>query len=226
MRHNKDNKRFSRNTGHLRCMISNMTRDLLRHEKMLTTTPKSKELRRSAEKMITLGKLGTLSARRRAMAFLHDKEIVTKLFSDLGLRFKDRKGGYTRSIKANVRNGDCAPMTLIELVTGPAEKPAEKPVKAKKATPKKAAAKKADPKKTDSKKADSKKADSKKAAPKKAAPKKAAPKKAAPKKAAPKKASAPIKETAKAKPKKEKVKAVAKKVNPKAAGKMPLKKGK
>lgn len=147
MRHNKDNKRFSRNTGHLRCMMSNLTRDLLRHERIKTTTPKSKELRRSAEKMITLGKLGTLAARRRAFAYLHDKEVVTKLFSDLGPRFKDRKGGYTRSIKANLRNGDCAPMTLIELLERPTEKPDEKAGKAKKATAKKAAPKKAAPKK-------------------------------------------------------------------------------
>ncbi len=203
MRHNKGNKRFSRNTGHLRCMMSNLTRDLLRHERLKTTTPKSKELKRSAEKMITLGKLGTLAARRRAMAYLHDKEIVTKLFADLATRFKDRKGGYTRSIKANVRNGDCAPMTLIELVAGPAEKAAEKPAKAKKAPAKKAAPKA-------------------KAAPKKEKAK-AAPKK---EKAAPKAKTAPSSETAKAAPKKEKVKATPKKDGPKPAPKKPVNKKK
>jgi len=116
MRHNRDDKRFNRNTGHLKCMISNMTRDLLTHERVKTTTPKAKEVRRSVEKMITLGKLGTLSARRRAMAFLHDKVVVTKLFVELGPRFKDRKGGYTRMLKVGVRHGDCAPLSLLELV--------------------------------------------------------------------------------------------------------------
>ncbi|MBE9531953.1 MAG: 50S ribosomal protein L17 [Proteobacteria bacterium] len=208
MRHNKDNKRFSRNTGHLRCMMSNLTRDLLRHERLKTTTPKSKELRRSAEKMISLGKLGTLAARRRAMAFLHDKEIVTKLFADLAPRFKDRKGGYTRSIKANVRNGDCAPMTLIELVDRPEEKVDEKPAKAKKAAPKKAKAK------APAKKAAAPKKEAAKKAP---AKKKAAPKKETAEKAAPKKRAAP---------KKESVKPVAKKDGSKPAPKKPVNKKK
>lgn len=163
--------------------MSNLTRDLLRHERIKTTTPKSKELRRSAEKMITLGKLGTLAARRRAMAYLHDKVLVTKLFTDLGPRFKDRKGGYTRSIKANVRNGDCAPMTLIELVDAPVEKPQEKkPAKAKKAAPKKKApVKKAAPKKEKAK-AEPKKAKAKAEAEPKKAKAKAPAKKAADKK--------------------------------------------
>ncbi len=148
MRHNKDDKRFSRNTGHLRSMMSNLTRDLLIHERIKTTTPKAKELRRSAEKMITLGKLGTLSARRRAMAFLHDKALVTKLFTELGPRYKERKGGYTRSIKAGVRHGDCAPVSLIELVDGSYGKAATKPVKESKAAATKKEKAKAVPKKT------------------------------------------------------------------------------
>ncbi len=180
MRHNKDDKRFNRNTGHLRSMMSNLTRDLLTYERIKTTTPKSKELRRSVEKMITLGKLGTLSARRRAMAFLHDKALVTKLFTELGPRYKDRKGGYTRSIKAGVRNGDCAPVSFIELVDGVITKGLPKPEKdAKAGAPKKAAPKK--DKAKESVKADAKK----KATPKKAAPKKDKAKETA--KAAPKK---------------------------------------
>lgn len=138
MRHNRDDKRFNRNTGHLKCMLSNMTGDLLIHERIKTTTPKAKELRRTVEKMISLGKLGTLSARRRAMAFLRDKVIVTKLFAELAPRFKDRAGGYTRILKVGVRHGDCAPLSLIELVEETMDKPSGKAGKSKKAAPKKA----------------------------------------------------------------------------------------
>lgn len=204
MRHNKDDKRFSRNTGHLRSMMSNLTRDLLMHERIKTTTPKSKELRRSAEKMITLGKLGTLSARRRAMAFLHDKALVTKLFTELGTRFKDRKGGYTRSIKAGVRHGDCAPLSLIELVDRAPEKADTKPVKGTKAAAEKkekakGAVKKAAPKKaapTKKEKGKETVVDKAKAAAKKAVtPKKEKAKETV--KSTAKKAEAPKKDTAK-----------------------------
>ena len=183
MRHNRDDKRFNRNSGHLKCMMANMTRDLLLHDRIKTTTPKAKEVRRSAERMITLSKLGTLSARRRAMAFLRDKAVVTRLFTELGPRFKDRKGGYTRMLKVGVRHGDCAPMSLIELVEGAMDKASKggEPAKGKKATSKKDKAKKAAPKKEKAK----------------AAPKKEKAK-AAPKK---EKAKASTKETAKAKPK-------------------------
>ena len=119
MKHNTDNKRFSRNSGHLRCMMANMTCDLLTHERIKTTTPKAKELRRYTEKMITLGKAGTVSARRRAMAFLRSKAVVTKLFDDLAERTATRPGGYTRILKVGRRAGDCAPMSLIELVDLP-----------------------------------------------------------------------------------------------------------
>lgn len=132
MRHNRDDKRFNRNTGHLKCMMANLTRDLLIHERIKTTTPKAKEVRRTAEKMITLSKLGTLSARRRAMAYLRDKVVVTKLFTELAPRFKDRKGGYTRILKVGVRHGDCAPLSLIELVEGPKETAPKEKAKASK----------------------------------------------------------------------------------------------
>ncbi len=162
----------------MKCMMANMTRDLLIHERIKTTTPKAKELRRSAEKMITLGKLGTLSARRRAMGILGDKALVTKLFTELGPRFKDRKGGYTRTLKIGVRHGDSAPMSLIELVEETVEKAAKK-------APAKGAKSKT------------------KAAQKKAKPKASAPKEEKPKATK----AAPEKEKAKAAPKEEKPKA-------------------
>jgi len=115
MRHNRDMKRFSRTRGHLRCMMANMTNDLLKHGRIKTTTAKAKELRRYTERMITLGKAGDLASRRRAMAFLRSKTNVTRLFVDIAPLFKDRQGGYTRMLKIGFRNGDCAPMSIIEL---------------------------------------------------------------------------------------------------------------
>ncbi len=124
-------------------MLANMTNDLFLHGRIKTTVPKAKELRRYAERMITLGKDGTLSARRRAMAFLRNKGTVTKLFVDIAPMYKERNGGYTRILKLGVRPGDCAPMSLIELVEGSVEpaEPAKKGKRAKKATPEKKAKK-------------------------------------------------------------------------------------
>ena len=116
MRHNKNDKRFSRHSGHLRAMLANMTSDLIANGRIKTTTAKAKELRRYAERMITLGKDGSLSARRRVMAFLRSKEAVKKLFGDLAPGFSSRNGGYTRIIKSGLRPGDCAPMSVIEFV--------------------------------------------------------------------------------------------------------------
>ncbi|MCK4739044.1 MAG: 50S ribosomal protein L17 [Deltaproteobacteria bacterium] len=163
MRHNKDIRRFSRNGGHLRCMVANMTSDFLFHGRIRTTTAKAKEIKRYAEKMITLGKAGNLSARRRAMAFMRSKVVVTKLFADIAPIYKDRNGGYTRVIKCGIRPGDCAPMAILELVdfvskteekdatTTEASKGKKAPAKAK--TEKKAEAK---PKATAKPKAESK----------------------------------------------------------------------
>ncbi len=145
--------------------MSNLTCDLLNHERIKTTTPKAKELRRYAERMITLGKKNTLASRRRAMAFLRDKALVTKLFADIAPRFADRKGGYTRILKVGVRDGDCAPVSLIELVVQAAPETPEEPAKkGKKATPK-AKADSKDKKETKPKKAkaDAPKADAPKA---------------------------------------------------------------
>jgi large subunit ribosomal protein L17 len=116
MRHNRDEKRFNRPTGHLRCMMANMTNSLFLNGRINTTTAKAKELRRMAERMITLGKRGDMPARRRAMAFMRRKDVVAKLFNDIAPKCKDRNGGYTRTLKIGNRPGDCASMSMIELV--------------------------------------------------------------------------------------------------------------
>lgn len=118
MRHNRDEKRFDRTYSHLRSMMANMTNDLILEGRITTTTPRAKALRRHAERMITLGRNGSLASRRRAFAFLRNKEAVTKLFAEVGPIFKERNGGYTRILKLGVRPGDNASMALIELVDG------------------------------------------------------------------------------------------------------------
>ena len=121
MRHNRDEKRFDRPVGHLRCMMANMTNSLFLHGRIRTTLAKAKELRRFAENMITLGKKGDMSARRRAIAFMRDKAVVTKLFEEISPKYKDRNGGYTRIFHADVRPGDSSPMALIELTGEPTQ---------------------------------------------------------------------------------------------------------
>ncbi|MFQ5586265.1 MAG: 50S ribosomal protein L17 [Thermodesulfobacteriota bacterium] len=130
MRHNRDEKRFNRHSGHLRCMMANMTNSLFLHGRINTTTPKAKELRRVAERMVTLGKQGDMPARRRAMAFMRSKDVVTKLFNEIAPRYRERNGGYTRIVKIGPRPGDAAPMSLIELV----EESTPSPKKSKKGT--------------------------------------------------------------------------------------------
>lgn len=145
MRHNRDEKRFDRTWSHVRAMMANMTNDLVNVGRIKTTTQRAKVLRSYAEKMITLGKDGTLAARRRAMAFLRDKHTVTKLFAEVAPQYKERNGGYTRILKLGMRPGDNASMSFIELVEGPAAKAAEaslsKPAKKTKSPAKKTAAK-------------------------------------------------------------------------------------
>ena len=97
-------------------MLRNIVTSFLREERIQTTEPKAKELRRAAEKMITLGKKGDLHARRQAMAFITDEDVVKKLFEEIAPKYKERNGGYTRIIKVGPRRGDAAPMVLIELV--------------------------------------------------------------------------------------------------------------
>jgi large subunit ribosomal protein L17 len=116
MRHRKIGRRFSRDSGHRQAMFSNMAAALFRHEQIITTVPKAKDLKRVAEKYITLAKRGDLNSRRLAAARLRDEEMVKKLFEVLAPRYKDRKGGYTRVLKAGFRFGDSAPRAVIELV--------------------------------------------------------------------------------------------------------------
>ncbi|HBO83875.1 MAG: 50S ribosomal protein L17 [Deltaproteobacteria bacterium GWC2_42_11] len=116
MRHNRDEKRFDRRVGHLRCMMANLTNSLFIHGRIKTTTAKAKELRSIAEKMVTLGKKGNLASERRAAAFMRDKSVVKKLFKEISPKYKDRNGGYTRILKLGVRPGDSAHMSYIELV--------------------------------------------------------------------------------------------------------------
>lgn len=121
MRHKKSGRRLGRNSSHRKAMFRNMATSLLRHETIKTTLPKAKELRRVVEPLITLAKEDGVANRRLAFDRLRDKEIVGKLFSDLGPRFKARPGGYLRILKMGPRPGDAAPMAIVQLVDGPAE---------------------------------------------------------------------------------------------------------
>lgn len=126
MRHRLSGRKLNRTSAHRKAMFANMTVSLLRHEQIITTLPKAKELRRVADRMITLGKRGNLHARRQAASFLRDAAVVRKLFGLLSERYKDRAGGYTRVLKAGFRHGDNAPVAVIELVErDPAAKGAE-----------------------------------------------------------------------------------------------------
>ena len=116
MRHRMSGRKLNRTSSHRKAMLSNMAVSLLTHEQIKTTLPKAKELRRVADRMVTLGKRGNLHARRQAAAYLGDEEAVSKLFSSLAERYKDRPGGYTRVLKAGFRYGDASPMAVIELV--------------------------------------------------------------------------------------------------------------
>ena len=116
MRHGFKGRRFNRTVEHRLAMFSNMSLALIKHEQIVTTLPKAKDLRPIVEKLITLGKRGDLHARRQALAELRDVKIVKKLFDVLGPRYKDRQGGYTRVLKAGFRFGDNAPMAVIEFV--------------------------------------------------------------------------------------------------------------
>ncbi len=116
MRHNKSGKRLGRNSSHRSAMLRNMVTSLLEHGRITTTDARAKELRKLADRMITLGKRGDLHARRQAAAVIRDKKTVAKLFDQVGPRFKERPGGYTRIIKLGSRLGDNAPQSIIELV--------------------------------------------------------------------------------------------------------------
>ena len=157
MRHHKSGRKLNRNSSHREAMFRNMAVSLLRHEQLQTTLPKAKELRRVAEPLITLGKTATLANRRLAYSRLRDREMVGKLFDDLGVRFKDRPGGYLRILKTGFRRGDSAPMALVQLTERQAVSAAEPAaeasaaVEAKAKSKKSKAAKKSAPKKKSAK---------------------------------------------------------------------------
>ena len=115
MRHHKNGRKLNRTSSHRVAMFRNMAVSLLRHEQLVTTLPKAKELRRVAEPLITLAKTASLANRRLAYSRLRDRDMVGKLFDDLGVRFKDRPGGYLRILKTGYRRGDAAPMALVQL---------------------------------------------------------------------------------------------------------------
>ena len=188
MRHRARTHKLSRTSAHRIAMYRNLVTSLLDHERVETTDAKAKELRRIADRMITLGKRGDLHARRRAMRVIRVRDVAAKVFGELAERYRTRPGGYTRVLKTRRRMGDAACMSIVELVE-PLEvvKPEKK---AKKTASKKKAAAKAPAKKKVTAKAASKKAGAKKATSKKAASKKKTAKKTTRKKATTSKASA------------------------------------
>ncbi len=119
MRHRKSGRHLNRTRSHLRAMFKNMSTSLVRHELIKTTVPKAKELRRVIEPLITLAKIDSVANRRLAFARLRDRDSVTKLFNELGPRYKERPGGYLRILKCGPRTGDRAPMAYVELVDRP-----------------------------------------------------------------------------------------------------------
>jgi large subunit ribosomal protein L17 len=121
MRHLNAGRKLNRSASHRRALFRNLVTALLQRERIKTTDAKAKETRRLTERMITLGKEGTLAARRRALTFVQSRAVVKKLFDDIAPRFKERAGGYTRIIKVGIRHGDAAPVSVIELVTRAAD---------------------------------------------------------------------------------------------------------
>ena len=116
MRHRVAGRKFDRPTAHRLAMYRNLVTDFLRHGRIQTTVPKAKEIQGMAERIITLGKDGSLHARRQALRFVYDERVVRRVFDDLAPRFADRPGGYTRIVKVGRRLGDGAPMAVLELV--------------------------------------------------------------------------------------------------------------
>ncbi len=124
MRHRLSGRKFNRTSSHRKAMFKNMAVSLFRHEAIKTTLPKAKDLRRVAERLITLAKTDSVARRRLAFARLRDRDAVSKLFTELGPRYKERPGGYLRVLKCGFRSGDNAPMAYVELVDRPADEPA------------------------------------------------------------------------------------------------------
>jgi large subunit ribosomal protein L17 len=124
MHHGKSGSKLGRTSSHKEAMLRNMVTSVIKHERIRTTDMKAKELRKLAEKMVTLGKKGTLHARRQALAVVRDRSTVSKLFGELTERYRNRAGGYTRIVKAGYRFGDNAPVSVLEFI--PDEKKKEK----------------------------------------------------------------------------------------------------
>ncbi len=128
MRHLNSGRKLNRTASHRKALFRNMVLSLIRHGRIMTTDAKAKELRRFAEKMVTLGKRGDLSARRMAFAFMQSRDAVKKLFDEIAPQFKERAGGYTRVIKFERRRGDAAPLSVIEF-TGTSDTVTKRPKK-------------------------------------------------------------------------------------------------
>ncbi|HQL01205.1 MAG TPA: 50S ribosomal protein L17 [Smithellaceae bacterium] len=124
MYHGKSGRKLGRTSSHRQAMFRNMVTSMIKHESIRTTDTKAKELRKLAEKMVTLGKRGDLHARRQALSVVRDKDMVGKLFGELAERFRNRAGGYTRIVKVGYRFGDNAPVSILEFI--PDEKKKEK----------------------------------------------------------------------------------------------------
>ena len=116
MRHRKSGRRLGRTSSHKEAMFRNMVTSVFEHERIVTTTPKAKEVRKVVDKMITLAKRGDLHAKRQALSFIRSRDVVAKLFDEISGQFADRNGGYTRIIQTGQRRGDAAPMAILELV--------------------------------------------------------------------------------------------------------------
>jgi len=125
MRHRQSGRQLNRNSSHRKAMFRNMAASMLEHEMIRTTLPKAKELRRVVEPLITLAKTDSVANRRLAFSRLRDRDVVTKLFNELGPRYQSRPGGYLRILKCGFRTGDNAPMAIVELVDRPMEEVAE-----------------------------------------------------------------------------------------------------
>jgi large subunit ribosomal protein L17 len=140
MHHGKAGSKLGRTSSHKEAMLRNMVTSVIKHERIRTTDMKAKELRKLAEKMITLGKRGTLHARRQALAVVRDEAMVGKLFGELAERFRSREGGYTRIVKTGYRYGDNAPVSILEFIPDEKKKEKAKPkAKGKSKTKEKAA---------------------------------------------------------------------------------------
>lgn len=116
MRHGMKGRKLNRTSSHRKAMFANMAASLIQHEQIVTTLPKAKEIRPFVEKLVTLAKKGDLHKRRQAFAVLRNDDVVSKLFSTIAERYKERNGGYVRVLKAGFRHGDCAPMAVVEFV--------------------------------------------------------------------------------------------------------------